>query len=326
MAVGGEGGNKAVIAALLGNSAIAVAKFVAFLLTRSSSMLAESVHSVADAGNQALLLLGGKQAKKDADDEHQFGYGRERYFWSFVVALVLFVLGSAFALYHGVEKVLHPHEVENFGLALIVLGFAFIIETFTLRTAVVESIPFKGELTWWQFIRRSRVPELPVVLLEDLGALMGLGIAFIAVLIGQITGNWVWDGIGSLAIGLLLGVIAIILIIEMRSLLIGEGARPADMAKIRSAIQNTPGVERIIHVRTQHLGPEELLVGAKIVFDPASDVAGLSAAVNQVEADVRAVVPYARPMYIEPDLMRSEAELRADESLPGGDVGHTQDH
>lgn len=322
MAVGGDGGNKAVIAAFFGNSAIAVIKFIAFLLTRSSSMLAESVHSVADAGNQALLLLGGRQAKKVADDEHQFGYGRERYFWSFVVALVLFVLGSAFALYHGFDKVRHPHEVENFGVALGVLALGIVIEAYSFRTAIVASIPLKGDLSWWQFIRRSRVPELPVVLLEDLGAQVGLVFAFVAVVLGQITGNWVWDGIGSLAIGVLLGIIAVILIIEMRSLLIGEGARPRDMAKIEAAIENAPGVERIIHLRTQHLGPEELLVGAKLVFDPSFDVEQLSNAVNGVENAVRAVVPYARPMYIEPDLLRTEAELRADQAVAGPAEDH----
>ncbi len=314
MAVGGEAGNKAVIAALIGNSTIAVVKFFAFAVTRSSSMLAEAVHSVADAGNQALLLLGRRQAKKVADDEHQFGYGRERYFWSFVVSLVLFVLGSAFALYHGYDKVRHPHEVENFGVALGVLAVAILIETFSFRTAIVESIPLKGDLSWWQFIRRSRVPELPVVLLEDLGAQIGLIFAFVAVVIGQVTGNWVWDGIGSLAIGVLLGVIAVILIIEMRSLLIGEGARPGEMVKIRTAIENAPGVERIIHLRTQHLGPEELLVGAKVVFDNSYDVGQLSEAVDGVEAAVRVVVPYARPMYIEPDLLRDDASLRADDA------------
>lgn len=310
MAAGGEHSNRAVVAAFLGNSAVAAVKFVAFILTRSSSMLAESIHSVADAGNQALLLLGGRQARKVADDEHQFGYGRERYFWSFVVALVLFVLGSAFALYEGIERVRHPHEVENFGVALVVLGIGIVIEGFTFRAAVVASRPHKGDLTWWQFIRRSRIPELPVVLLEDLGAQIGLAFAFVAVLIGHFTGNWVWDGIGSLAIGVLLGAIAIVLIIEMRSLLIGEGARPSEMAKIIEAIESTPGVVDLIHLKTQHLGPEELLVAAKVAFEPSFDVAGLAAAVDAVEASVRREVPHARPMYIEPDLLRSPAALQ----------------
>ena len=309
MAAGGHG-NKAVVAALIGNSGIAVAKFVGFLLTRSSSMLAESIHSVADAGNQALLLLGGKQAKKEADDEHQFGYGRERYFWSFVVALILFALGSAFAVYEGIRKILHPHEIDNFGIALGILGFGIVLEAWSFRTAIVESIPLKGDLTWWQFIRRSRTPELPVVLLEDLGAQVGLIIAFVAILISQIFDAPIWDGIGTLCIGLLLGVIAVILVIEMRSLLIGEGATPLDMGKIRKAIDEAPGVDHLIHLKTQHLGPDELLVGAKIVFDPTLSVAQLAEAVNGVEQAIRAQVPYARPMYIEPDLLRDEATLR----------------
>lgn len=310
MAAGGQHGNKAVVAALIGNSGIAVAKFVGFLITRSSSMLAESVHSVADAGNQALLLLGGKQSLKAADDEHQFGYGRERYFWSFVVALVLFALGSAFAVYEGIEKIRHPHEISNVWVAIGILVFAIALETWTFRTAIVESIPVKGSLSWWQFIRRSRTPELPVVLLEDLGALAGLVIALIAIAVSQVFDAPIWDGIGTLTIGLLLGVIAIILVIEMRSLLIGEGARPGEMEKINRAVASAANVERIIHLKTQHFGPEELLVGAKLVFNPNLSVAELADAVNGVEAAIRAEVPYARPIYIEPDLLRSEEELR----------------
>ena len=309
MAAGGEHGSKAVVAALIGNSGIAVAKFIGFLVTRSSSMLAESVHSVADAGNQALLLLGARQAKKDADEEHQFGYGRERYFWSFVVALILFALGSAFAVYEGIEKIRHPHEISNVGVALGILGFGICLEAWSFRTAVVEARPLKGDMSWWQFIRRSRTPELPVVLLEDFGAQAGLVIAFIAISISKVFDAPVWDGIGTLSIGLLLGVIAIILVIEMRSLLIGEGAQPRDMAKIVAAIENGSHVDHLIHIRTQHLGPNELLVGAKVAFDPGLSVAELAAAVDEVEVAVRAEVPYARPLYIEPDLLRDEATL-----------------
>jgi cation diffusion facilitator family transporter len=311
MAAGGEHGNKAVVAALIGNSGIAVAKFVGFLLTRSSAMLAESIHSVADAGNQALLLLGGRQAKKEADDEHQFGYGRERYFWSFVVALILFALGSAFAVYEGIEKIRHPHEINNVAIALGILGFAICLESWSFWTAIKESIPLKGGLSWWQFIRRSRTPELPVVLLEDLGALSGLAIAFVAIGISQVSGNPVWDGIGTLSIGLLLGVIAIILVIEMRSLLIGEGARPQDMAKIVAAISGDEGVDHLIHLRTQHIGPEELLVGAKVAFDPSLTVAELAQAIDRVEETIRSQVPYARPVYLEPDLLRSSPDRAA---------------
>lgn len=302
MAAGGS--SKAVIAAFLGNSAIAVTKFIAFFLTRSSSMLAEAIHSVADAGNQALLLLGARQARKVADEEHQFGYGRERYFWSFVVALVLFVLGSAFATYHGIDKILHPHPIENLPIALGVLVLAIVIESFAFRTAIREARPRKGDLSWWQYIRRERMPELPVVLLEDFGAQAGLVIAFVCLLIAEYFDAPIWDGIGSLAIGILLGIIAIILIIEMRSLLIGEGARPMEMDKIRAAIIAAPNVRELVHLRTQHLSPDELLVGAKIVFDTDLSVAELADAIDAVEIAVRAEVPHARPMYIEPDLLR----------------------
>ena len=313
MAAGGS--TKAVLAALIGNSLIAIAKFVAFLVTGSSSMLAESIHSAADSGNQGLLLWGGKSASKAADEEHQFGYGRERYFWSFVVALVLFSLGGGFATYEGILKIRNPHEIDNLGVALGVLVFAIVIEGFTFRTAVVASKAVKGDLTWWQFIRRSRSPELPVVLLEDLGAMVGLVLAFVALIVAEVADAPIWDGIGTLAIGILLLSIAAILIVEMRSLLLGEGARPREMVKIRAAIISAPHVQKLIHLRTQHLGPQELLIGAKIVFDSDLSMAELADAINGVEAAVRAQVPYARPMYIEPDLHRDPAEMVAD-NLP----------
>lgn len=308
MAAGG--GSKAVVVAFFGNGSIAVAKLVVSIITGSSAMLSESIHSFADAGNQALLLFGGRQAKKVADDEHQFGYGRERYFWSFVVALVLFALGSAFALWHGYHQVTDPHEVTNIWWAVGVLVFGLVVEGFALRTAVKEARPIKGNLSWWQFIRRSRVPELPVVLLEDLGAQLGLSTALICLLISKFFNAPIWDGIGSLAIGVLMGIIAVILIIEMRSLLIGEGARPQEMAKIRAAIAGAPGVKHLIHIRTQHIGPEELLVGAKIAFDSNLSVAELADAVNGVEEAIRTETPYARPIYIEPDLLRPEEDLK----------------
>ena len=303
--------NKAVVAAMAANGSIAIAKFGAFAVTQSASMLAEAIHSCADTGNQGLLLLGGNRAKQEADDEHQFGYGRERYFWSFVVALVLFALGGAYATWEGIQKILHPHEIKNLPIALGVLAFGIVVEGISFRIAVKEAQKTKGDLSWWQFVRRTRVPELAVVLLEDLGAQVGLILAFIAVSIAELTGNARWDGVGTLSIGLLLLVIAVLLVIEMRSLLIGEGARPRDMIKLRMAIEQAPHVQKLVHLRTQHLGPDELLVGAKVIFDESLDVEQLANAINGVEAAVREVVPIARPMYIEPDLHRSEAELRA---------------
>jgi cation diffusion facilitator family transporter len=300
MAAGG--GSKAIIAAFLANLGIAISKFVGFAFTGSSSMLAEAIHSVADTGNQGLLLLGGRLARREADEHFQFGFGRERYFWSFVVALILFSLGALFASYEGIEKIRHPHEIESPIWAFLILGVAIVLETISFRVAIRESRPLKGRSDWWGFIRNSRIPELPVVLLEDLGALCGLVLAFVSVALTVIFDAPIWDGIGTLAIGMLLGVIAVVLAVEMRSLLLGESATPKNLRLIEAAMAESPQVERIIHLRTQHLGPEELLVGAKIAFERGLSTTGLAKAINEVERRVRAVVPIARPMYIEPDI------------------------
>ena len=300
----GQGhGTKAVIAALLANAGIAVAKFVGFLITGSGSMLAESVHSVADSGNQGLLLLGGHRAKRAPTAEHPFGYGRERYFWAFVVAIILFSLGGMFAIYEGVEKIRHPHELESVTVAIVILAVGIVLEAFSFRTAVVESRKVKDpQVNWWTFIRRSKNPELPVVLLEDLGAQVGLILALVAVTAAEVTGEPRWDGVGTLAIGVLLVVIAVILAIEMKGLLIGESASVTDQQKIVAAIEVEPTVTRLIHMRTQHLGPDELLVGAKVELIADLSVAEAAEAVNRIEASVRRAVPIARVLYIEPDI------------------------
>jgi len=301
-----EGSKKAIVAAFCANLAIAVAKVVGFLLTGAASMLAEAVHSGADTTNQGLLLLGGAKARKSATSEHPFGYGRERYFWAFVVALVIFMLGALFALFEGIEKLRTPHEVESAGVAVSILLVAMVCEGFSLRTAVRESRQSKGEESWWRFIRRSKTPELPVVLLEDLGALIGLVLALVGLALAEITGNPRFDAIGSIAIGLLLGAIAITLVVEMKSLLIGEAANPATVRTIRAAMESCECVERVIHLRTEHLGPEELLVCAKVGFDVGLDVPGLAEAIDAIEERVRAAVPEARLIYIEPDVARVE--------------------
>jgi cation diffusion facilitator family transporter len=299
----GEGSTKAVVAALLANAGIAVAKFVGFLLTRSSSMLAESVHSVADSGNQALLLLGGARARKRATPTHPFGYGRERYFWAFIVTLVLFTLGAVFALYEGIEKLRHPHEITSPGIAIGILVVAIVLETLSLRLAVKEANRVRGDASWSSFIRHSRSPELPVVLLEDIGAEVGLFLALFGVGLALLTGDPAWDAYGTIAIGVLLGVIAIVLCIEMKSLLIGEGASTADERAIRDAIERAPGVTRLLHLKTQHLGPDELLVAAKLSLDPHLTFPEVSATIDQVERLVRERVPTARVMYLEPDVV-----------------------
>ncbi len=259
-----EGGTRAIVAALLANLGIAVTKFIAFLFTRSSAMLAESIHSVADSGNQLLLLIGGRRAQRQATPEHPFGYGRERYLFAFIVAIVLFSLGGLFAIYEGYHKISHPEPLERAWIAMLVLSVAIVMESFSLRTAVHESNKVRGSRSWAEFIRTAKAPELPVVLLEDIGALLGLVLALIGIVIAWATGDVVWDGIGSICIGVLLVVIAFVLAAETRSLLLGEGATRDDVAKIEAALRGTPQVQRIIHMKTLHLGPDELLVGAKI--------------------------------------------------------------
>ncbi|MCV7401797.1 cation diffusion facilitator family transporter [Mycobacterium fragae] len=296
---------RAILAALAANAGIAVAKFVGYLLTGSSSMLAESVHSVADTSNQVLLLLGQRVARKPADALHPFGYGRSRYFWSFVVALVLFTLGSVFALYEGYHKITHRAELSSPAVALVILLVAIALETYSFRTAVTESRPLKGSGSWWRFIRSSRNPELPVVLLEDTGALVGLLLAVLGVGLTAATGDPIWDGMATIGIGVLLGVIAGILMVEMHSLLIGESATRAETDAIRAALETTEHVDRLIHIRTQYLGPDEMLVAAKIAMAPRIELATVAAAIDAAEANVRAAVPAARVIYLEPDLERA---------------------
>ena len=300
-----SGSTKAILAALGANAGIAVAKFIGFLITRSSSMLAEAVHSVADTSNQVLLLFGQRRSRKEATELHQFGYGRARYFYSFVVALVLFSLGAVFALYEGYHKIHDPHPLSSPAVAIGILVVAIGLESYSFRTAMIESRPLKGTGSWWSFIKRSRNPELPVVLLEDTGALLGLVFALIGVGLTILTGNPIWDGIGTLLIGGLLAVIAVILMIEMHSLLIGEGATGTELAAIQSALEGTEHVDRVIHLRTQYLGPEEMLVGAKIALAPNVDLSTVAAAIDSAEAAVRAAVPAAEIIYLEPDLDRS---------------------
>src|SRR6478736_3519481 len=299
-----SGGGKAILAAFLANLGIALAKFIAWFLSGSASMLAEAIHSVADSCNQLLLMLGGRKAKKAADREHPFGYGRERYVYAFVVSIILFSVGGLFAIYEGVEKILHPHALDEkwWWLPIVVLLVAIGLESFSLRTAVKESNHVRGSQNWIQFVRHAKQPELPVVLLEDVAALMGLVFALTGVGLTIITGNPMWDGIGTIAIGVLLVLVAVILGIETKSLLVGEGANPADNAKILAALNNHPQVEAVIHLKTLYLGPDELLVAAKIAVPKATRAAEVAAAINAIEADVRAAVPHARAIYLEPDI------------------------
>ncbi|MFV2176046.1 cation diffusion facilitator family transporter [Actinomadura sp. LOL_016] len=300
-----EGGTRAVITALAANLGIAVTKFVAFALTGSSSMLAEAIHSVADSSNQALLLIGGRRARRRATAEHPFGYGRERYIYAFLVAIVLFSVGGLFALYEAWHKISDPHSIDEWQwVPIAVLLVAIALEGTALRTAVKESNRTRGRSSWVEFVRRSKSPELPVILLEDTGALLGLLFALAGVSLTLATGDGVWDGIGTAAIGVLLVAIAIVLATEVKSLLIGESASDEHVRLIRDAIAEGSDVPSVIHMRTMHLGPDELLVAAKIAVDLRDDARDVAEAINDAEARIRRAVPIARLVYLEPDVLR----------------------
>ena len=300
---GGHGGTTAIIAALLANLGIAIAKFVAFLVTGASSMLAEAIHSLADSGNQVLLLVGGRRAKRAATPEHPFGFGRDRYIYAFIVSIVLFSVGGLFAVYEGVHKLQHPEAVESPAWALGVLVVAVVLEGFSLRTAVKETREVKSPReSYWRFIRTARAPELPVVLLEDTAALTGLVFALLGVGLAALTGNGVYDGIGTVAIGLLLLVVAVILAVETKSLLVGESATPDDQRKIVAALE--AGQFTVIHMRTLHLGPDEILVAVKIAVTHDDTAEGIARGIDDAERRIREAVPTARVIYLEPDLRR----------------------
>ena len=299
-----EGGTKAVVAALIANTGIAVTKFGAFAVTGSTSMLSEAIHSVADSGNQVLLLVGGKRSKREADDQHQFGYGRERYVYAFVVSIVLFCLGGLFASTRAGTSSTSPRRSRARMVAFVVLGIAIVLESFSFRTAIREANKIRGTKSMKQFVREARQPELPVVLLEDLGALVGLCFALVGVTLAVVTGDGRWDGIGALAIGSLLLVIAVFLAVEMKSMLVGESAVPEQTAAIRAALESEPSVTRIIHMRTLHTGPDEVLVAAKIAVTGTDTAAQVGEAIDAAEARIREAVPEARWIYLEPDLDR----------------------
>lgn len=300
-----EGGMRAVVAALLANLGIAVSKFVAFAFTGSSSMLSEAIHSLADSGNQVLLIIGNKRSQKPADAQHNFGYGRRRYVYGFIVSVILFLVGGLFSLYEGIHKFTNPEEVRDAWIAFLVLGVAIVLESFSLRTAIKETRLAKGGRSYARFLRDSRQPELPVILLEDAGALVGLVFALFGVSMAVVTGNGRWDGVGAMSVGVLLVVIAIFLSMEMAAMLVGESALPEEVAAIQAALESSAGVVRVIHLRTVHVGPDELLVGAKIAVRHSATGAQIAEDINDAEKALRAAVPSARYVFLEPDVDRA---------------------
>lgn len=298
-------GGRAILAAFLANLGIAVAKFVAWFISGSASMLAEAIHSVADSGNQVLLMIGGRRARRAADREHPFGYGRERYVYAFVVSIVLFSVGGLFSVYEGIDKLTHPHELENLWLPIVVLVIAIALELFSLRTAIHESnqVRTHGQ-SWVSFVRHAKAPELPVVLLEDTAALAGLTFALLGVGLTAITGNSTFDAIGTLLIGVLLVLVAVTLGVETKSLLVGEGAGVGDRTAIASAITAGGEVDHLIHMKTLYLGPDELLVAAKLGFAADKPLGQVALDIDLIETRIREAVPVARVIYLEPDLYR----------------------
>jgi cation diffusion facilitator family transporter len=299
-----DGGSKAIAAALGANLGIAVAKFVAFAFTGSASMMAEGVHSVADSANQGLLILGRRRSRRTSTSRHPFGYGRERFFYAFIVAVVLFTVGALFSLYEGWHKITDPHDIDDPVWAFAVLGFGILLEGFSFRTAIKESNSTRGSESWVSYIRRARAPELPVVLLEDFAALIGLVAALVCVALAVVTGDGVWDGVGSVVIGVLLAFVAIVLAVETKSMLIGESAVGEIEKKITAELESVEEIDRVIHLRTLHVGPEELLVAVKIAVTSDDTAAEVARGIDAAESRIREAVPMARHIYIEPDLDR----------------------
>jgi cation diffusion facilitator family transporter len=299
-----EGSAKAIVAALGANIGIAVTKFVAAGISGSASMLAEGIHSFADSGNQVLLLIGGKRSRREATKSHPFGYGRSRYIYAFMVSIVLFSVGGMFSINEGISKLTETHELENAWLPLLVLAVSIGLESFSLFTALKAAKEERGSTSLAKYIRHAKSPELPVVLLEDIAALTGLVLAFLGVGLTVVTHNAIWDAIGTLAIGVLLIVVAVVLGIETSSLLVGEGATDKDSKKIVAAIESTPGVDSLIHIKTLYLGPEELMVAAKFAVAKKATASDIAKAIDDAEVAIRAAVPTARVIYLEPDILR----------------------
>lgn len=295
-----EAGFRAVAIALGANIGVAVAKLVGFLLTGSGAMLAEVAHSVADTGNQGVLLGGRRQAARSPDQEHPFGYGAARFLGGFLVAVVLFALGAAFSIGDGVLKLVRPHKLEDLALDVVILGVAIVFEAVSLRAAVKASRETRHGTGWFRFVRSTRVPELAVLLVEDSGALVGLAFAMTAVVLSALTGSTVFDAVGSLAVGAVLGVNSVVLGLEMSSLLVGETASSEELAAIRRALLDTPGMEHVVHLRAVHVGPEDLLVAAKVIFEAGLSAETAAVAVDDAEVAIRAAVPTASWIYIEP--------------------------
>jgi len=290
---------KVVIAALIGNGLIAVTKFGAAFYTGSSAMMSEAIHSVVDTGNQGLILYGLKKAKKPADETHPFGYGMELYFWTFVVAILIFAVGAGVSLYEGIQKIIHPHPIGNAYINYIVLGAAMVFEAFAWFFAFKEFKSRKGHLSYVSAIRQSKDPALFTVLFEDTAAMLGLIIAFIGIALGQYFGMPVMDGVASVAIGVILAVVAAMLAYECKGLLVGESARRPVVRGIRVIAEAHDGVKAVNELLTMHLGPEDILVNLSLDFADGISSEDVEAAISDLEAEIKDSYLEVKRIFIE---------------------------
>jgi len=300
------GANKAVVAALAGNLGVALSKLVAWFFTGSSAMLAETLHSFADTGNQVFLLLGLKLGRRPPDEAHPFGYGRERYFWAFIVALSIFSIGGLFSVVEGLRKIAHPHPIENPALTYVALGIAAVLEGAVLRVAWREFKHWRARNPgpFLQALRTSKSPTILVVLFEDTAALLGILVATVGISLTLITGDAVFDGLASLLIGVILFAAAAFIGWRTRGLLIGEAATEADRRRIQEAVAGVPQVASLLETLTLHLGPEDVLVNLNVHFVDGLSTDDLERAVDEIETRIRAAVPTARRIFIEAESLR----------------------
>ncbi len=287
------------MAALLGNAAIAIAKFVAAGITNSAAMLAEAFHSVADTGNQVLLLFGFAGARRPRSVRHPFGRSKELYFWSLMVAVMLFVGGGVLAVRRGLDALAHPHEVSSYTISFVVLTVAIVIEAAAFSVAWRAFSRERGSRSLWRSIRATKDSAVLVVLLEDSAAMLGLVVALVGLLLTRLTGVVIWDGIASITIGVLLGVIAVILAVETKSLLVGEAAGREERSAIRAAVLSHPAVETVQRLLTMQLGPHDILINLEVELHDQLTAEEIEQVIRDIEASIREVEPDARDIFVE---------------------------
>lgn len=290
---------KVIYAALIGNAAISVTKFVASAITGSSAMFSEGIHSLVDTGNQILLLFGLRQAKKPADKRYPFGHGKEIYFWSFVVAIIIFAVGSGLSIFKGIEHIKHPTEITSPLINYLVLSVAILIEGVVFYVALKEFNKARGDLGYFAAIQQGKDPAMFVVLLEDAAALLGLIVAMVGIAISQLTGNYVFDGIASVGIGLILAFVAVLLAYETKGLLIGESAGDDVVGGIRNIVTNFNGVERVNEVLTMHMGPDYILVNLSVEFNDEIKTEQMESVIAHIAKNIKQNFINVKRVFIE---------------------------